>query len=60
LRYIAKIPAEQDWKNCEVRTYTFKSANDEEADVIPMEIEASLGAVGPASESRGNYNDDVN
>jgi hypothetical protein len=26
-----------------VRQYTFESANDEEADVIPMEIEASAG-----------------
>jgi len=40
-----------------VRQYTFKSANDDEADVVPMEIEASVGAVGPAS--KNNYNDYV-
>jgi len=32
-----------DWEVCEVRQYTFISEDDEEADVIPMKVEASVG-----------------
>ena len=32
-----------------VRQYTFKSADDEEADIIPIKVEAPVGPVGPAS-----------
>jgi len=39
-----------EWKNCEVRQYTFKSADDEEADIIRIKAEAEAEAgPGPAS-----------